>query len=131
VSPVLFREDLVVKTWYIPDAYLASPADDDPVYKNHEAVCVMNTTDTDADMLLDFYFADRDPVENVAVTVPAKRCYHIRLDNPEQIGGTVIPLDVPYGIRVRSEVAVTVQYSRMYATTRNISLMTTMAHPES
>ncbi len=119
-----------MKTWYIPDAYLATPADDDPVYKNHEAVCVMNTTETDAALLLDFYFADRNPVENVSVIVSAKRCYHIRLDDPEQIGGTEIPFDVPYGIRVRSEVEVTVQYSRMYATTRNISLMTTMAHAD-
>lgn len=119
-----------MQTWYIPDAYLATPADDDPVYKNHEAVCVMNTTEQDAELILDFYFADQDPYENVRVTVPAKRCYHIRLDDPEQIGGYRIPFDVPYGIRVRCETPVTVQYSRMYATTRNISLMTTMAHQE-
>lgn len=119
-----------MKTWYIPDAYLATPVDDDPSYKNHEAVCVMNTAEDDAHLIFDFYFADREPVEGVAVTVPAKRCYHIRMDDPEQIGGAVIPFDVPYGIRVRSDIAVTVQYSRMYATTRNISLMTTMAHAE-
>lgn len=117
-------------TWYIPDAYLAKPAIDDPVYKNHEAICVLNSSDEDAVLLLDFYFADAEPYENVEVTVPAKRCYHIRMDDPEQIGGYVIPFDVPYGVRVRSEVEVVVQYSRMYATTHNISLMTTMAHHE-
>lgn len=117
------------KTWYIPDAYLATPADDDPVYKNHEAICVLNTTDNDAHLSLDFYFADRAPYENVQVTVPAKRCYHIRMDKPEEIGGYEIPFDVPYGVRVRSDVPIIVQYSRMYATTHNISLMTTMASP--
>ena len=29
------------KLWFIPDAYLAKPADDDPIYKNHEAICVL------------------------------------------------------------------------------------------
>lgn len=115
------------KIWMIPDAYLATPADDDPVYKNHEAICVMNTTDEDAHLQLDFYFADREPFEDVAVTVPAKRCHHIRMDDPDQVGGYEIPLDTPYGVRVRSDVPIIVQYSRMYATTHNISLMTTMA----
>lgn len=116
-------------TWFIPDAYLAKPADDDPVYKNHEAICVMNTTPDDAHLKFDFYFADQDPYENVAITIPAKRCLHVRMDIPEQVGGYQIPFDVPYGVRVRSDVPIVVQYSRMYATTHNISLMTTMACP--
>ena len=36
------------KVWFIPDAYLAKPAIDDPVYKNHEAICVINATAEDA-----------------------------------------------------------------------------------
>lgn len=115
------------KSWYIPDAYLPKPATDDPVYKSHEAICVLNTTDADAHLQLDFYFADREPFENAAVTVPAKRCLHLRTDIPDEIGGYEIPFDVPYGVRVRSDVPIIVQYSRMYATTHNISLLTTMA----
>ena len=38
------------------------------------------------------------------MTVPAKRCPHIRLDKPEQIAGYQIPFDVPYGVRIRSDV---------------------------
>ncbi|MDX1995914.1 MAG: sensory rhodopsin transducer [bacterium] len=117
------------KVWFIPDGYLATPLENDPGYKNHEAFCVLNATAEDAHLLIDFYFADRDPIENVAVTVPAKRCLHLRTDDPAQIGGCALPLDTPYGARVRSDVAVIVQYSRMYSTTRNISLMTTIAHP--
>lgn len=118
------------KTWYIPDAYLAQPVTDDPIYKNHEAVCVLNTTNEDAVLVLDFYFADRAPHENVEVIVPAKRCHHIRLDDPKQVGGYRIPFDVPYGIRIRSQAEVVVQYSRMHATTHNISLITTIAYAE-
>ncbi|MCY3572631.1 MAG: sensory rhodopsin transducer [Chloroflexi bacterium] len=117
-------------TWLIPDAYLAAPADDDPVNKNHEAICVLNVTPDDANILLDFYFEDRPPVEGIAVVAPAKRCPHLRLDKPEQIGGFEIPFDVPYGVRLRSDVPIVVQYSRMYASGGRIdSLITTMAYP--
>ena len=84
--------------------------------------------ESEKEIELDFYFADREPIENVVISMPAKRCYHIRMDIPEQVGGYQIPLDTPYGVRLRSDVPVVVQYSRMYATTHNISLMTTMAH---
>lgn len=117
------------KLWFIPDGYLAAPIDPEPGYVNHEAFCVLNVTPDDAHLLVDFYFPDREPILDVAVTVPAERSFHIRLDDPAQIGGYQLPYDVPYGARIRSDVPVVVQYSRMYSTTRNISLMTTMAHP--
>ncbi len=117
-------------TWLIPDAYLAAPADDDPVNKNHESVCILNVTADDANVILDFFFEDRAAVEGIAITVPAKRCPHVRLDKPEQIAGFQIPFDVPYGIRVRSDVPISVQYSRMYASGGVIeSLITTIAYP--
>ena len=41
-----------------------------------------------------------------------------------------IPFDVPYGVRLRSDVPITVQYSRMYASGGKIdSLITTIAYP--
>jgi hypothetical protein len=116
-------------TWLIPDAYLAEPVDNAPVLKNHEAICILNTTPDDANIKLDFYFEDRDPIEDVAIVVPAKRCPHIRLDIPEQVGGHVIPFDVPYGVRIRSDVPVVVQYSRLYASRGKIdSVITTIAY---
>lgn len=117
------------KVWFIPDGYLATPVGDDPIYKNHEAICIINTTEQDAHLLLDLYFRDREPIRGVALTVPAERCYHVRMDIPAEVGGAVIPFDTPYGARIRSDVPVVVQYSRMYSTTHNISLMTTMAYP--
>jgi len=117
-------------TWLIPDAYLAAPADDDPINKNHGSGCILDVTPDDANVMFDFYFEDRDAGEGIAIAVPAKRCPHIRLDKPEQLGGYQIPFDVPYGIRVRSDVPISVQYSRMYASGGVIeSLITTIAYP--
>ncbi|NWG17641.1 MAG: hypothetical protein HXY41_13525 [Chloroflexi bacterium] len=117
------------KVWFIPDGYLVTPIGTDRTYKNHEAICIINTATQDAHLLLDLYFADRPPQKDIAITIPAERCYHVRLDNPDELGGFVIPFDTPYGVRIRSDVPIIVQYSRMYHTTHNISLMTTMAHP--
>ena len=114
--------------WFIPDGYLATPLENDFIYKNHETICVMNVTDRDAHLLFDFYFAANPPIEDTPVTVPARRCIHMRMDDPKYTGGYPLPLDTPYGTRIRSDVPVVVQYSRLYSTTRNISLMTTMAY---
>jgi hypothetical protein len=116
-------------TWYIPDTYLPSPVTADGPYVGHEAICVLNVTGQDASLLLDFYFEDRPPVTNVAVSVPAERTRHLRLDKPEQVGGFCVPVGVPYAIRVRSNIPVIVQYSRLDTTQTQCTLMTTMAHP--
>jgi hypothetical protein len=116
-------------TWYVPDTYLPEPVAADGPYVGHEAICVLNVTDREAALLLDFYFEDRPPVKDVAVTVPAERTRHLRLDKPEQIGGFRVPVAVPYAMRVRSDVPVVVQYSRLDTTQTQCTLMTTMAYP--
>lgn len=115
--------------WYIPDAFLPEPVVTDGPYVGHEAICVLNTQPQDVELRIDFYFEDRAPIRDVAVALPAERTRHLRLDKPEQIGGTVIPLGVPYAIRVRSSGPVIVQYSRLDTTQPQCALMTTMAHP--
>jgi hypothetical protein len=117
------------KVWYIPDAYLPDPVAGDGPYRGHEAVCVLNVTSFDTHLSLDFYFEDRDPVKDVRVRVGAERTRHIRLDRPEELNGFQVPLKVPYAIRVRSDVPVIVQYSRLDTTQQQCTLMTTMAFP--
>ena len=116
-------------TWLIPDAYLPEPIAADGPYVGHEAVCVLNATSRDASLQFDFYFEDRDPVKDIRVVVPAERTRHLRLDRAEQIGGFSVPVGVPYAIRVRSNVPITVQYSRLDTTQAQCTLMTTMAYP--
>lgn len=116
------------RRWYIPDAYLPEPVVGDGPYVGHEAICVLNTSTDDAQITLDFYFEDRLPVKDVAVTVHAERTRHLRLDKPEQIGGTMLPIGVPYAIRLTSNVPVIVQYSRLDTTQVQATLMTTIAY---
>jgi hypothetical protein len=117
--------------WYIPDTYLPTPTPGDGPYVGHEAVCILNVTHADANVHFDLYFEDRPPIEAIPLSVPGQRTRHIRLDKPEQLNGTKIPIGVPYAIRVRSDVPVIVQYSRLDTTQVQATLMTTMAHPAS
>lgn len=116
------------RTWFIPDGYLATPPDAEAAYFSHEAICVLNTGEVDAHLRLDFYFEDRAPIKDVAVTVGAERTFHIRLDRADHLGGVALPRDVPYAIRVRADVPVVVQHSRMDTTQPNLTLMTTIAY---
>lgn len=116
-------------TWFIPDTYLPEPVTADGPYVGHEAICVLNVTERDASLRLDFYFEDRPPVKDIQTTVPGERTRHLRLDKPEQIGGFEVPVGVPYAIRIRSDVPIIVQYSRLDTTQTQSTLMTTMAYP--
>ena len=115
--------------WYIPDTYLPEPIAADGPYKGHEAVCILNVTEQDAQIELNFYFEDRAPVKGIRIVVPAERTHHVRLDRPDQIGGFVVPIGVPYAIRLQSDVPVIVQYSRLDTTQIQATLMTTIAYP--
>ena len=117
------------RVWIIPDGYMPTPPNDGKAYQSHEAICVLNTSATDAHVRLDVCFEDRAPLKDIAVTVRAERTFHVRLDKPELLGGARIPRDTPYAVRVRSDVPVIVQHSRLDTTQANMSLMTTIAYP--
>ena len=112
------------RVWLIPDGYI--PEASSGSQESHEAICVLNTSNEEARLVISFYFEDRDPIKDVAVAVPAERTRHVRTDGLE---GATIPRGVPYAIRLESNVPVTVQCSRMDTTQPALSLMTAMAYP--
>jgi hypothetical protein len=114
-------------TWLIPDAYL--PAAGDGAVQGHEAICILNTTDQTAAVVLDFFFEDREPHLGVPVTVGPRRTLHLRTDRPQMLGGFVVPRQVPYAVRVRASVPVVVQYSRLDVSQPNLALMTCLGYP--
>lgn len=121
---------LGARTWTIPDAYL--PAAGKPGktgYVGHESLCVLNTSSRLAQLRIGFYFADREPETTAVITVAAGRCRHIRFDDPAQLGGFIVPREVPYGLRVESSVAIVVQHSRLDVTQPNMAFLSAIAHP--
>ena len=115
------------RKWFVPDAYLPDRSSGDAA--SHEAACLLNTSDTDAQVRLTFYFEDREPVGPVDLALGARRTWHVRLDDPNQIGGVELPRGVPYAYAVESDVPIIVQHSRL-DTSEGYTLFTTIAHGE-
>lgn len=114
------------KTWLIPDTYLNSVSKNDQI--SHEAICVINTSDVDAQIKLTLYFEDRDFDDSFVSYCGARRTHHIRMDKIRNAEGKGIPRDVPYAVLVESNTPIVVQYSRLDTSRAEMALMTTIAY---
>lgn len=116
------------KQWYIVDGYRPSPQPDpDVVYEGHESVMLLNTNNEDAHVLINIYFEDRDPVENIEYIVPAKRIRCIRTDDSSVLGGVKLDVGVQYSLSIKSDVGIVVQYGRLDVQQSNMAYMALMA----
>ena len=115
------------KTWLIPDAYWDSHSTG--IYPSHESVCVLNTSETDAEIKMTLYFEDREYMPNFNSFCGAKKTHHIRMDKLLSFEGEPVPQDVPYAILVESNVPVVVQYSRLDTAQAEMGFISTIAYP--
>lgn len=115
------------KTWLIPDCFLNSVSKNESI--SHEAICVINTTDVDAEIKLTLFFENMDARTDFSAFCKAKRTHHIRMDKLKNDKGELIPRDTPYAALVESNVNIVVQYSRLDTSEVEMALMTTIAYP--
>lgn len=120
-----------LKIWYIADGYMPlKHANEGSKYEGHEAIMILNCNDLEAEVFMDIYFEDKDPIENIKIVVPAKRVRCIRMDNPDEIGGVKIDRLKQYGLRFKSNINVVIQYGKMDITQSNLAYIGTMAYSE-
>lgn len=98
-------------------------------YVSHEAICVLNANGEDAQISIELFFEDREPLGGFTVCCNAARTNHIRMDKLKNANGAAVPKGTPYAAIVRSDIPVLVQYTRVDTTPMPLSLMTTMAYP--
>ena len=108
------------KVWYFADGYLPQKKDDS-LLDAHEALMLLNVNEKDANVKLDFYFEDRDPVKDIPVRIVAERIVCLHIDNPQDLGGFKMPVLTQYSIRVRSDVPIVVQFGRLDTTQTNLA----------
>ncbi len=109
--------------WLVPDGWM--PAKGSKPVEGHEAVCILNLSDTPAQLTFTFYFEDAEPQVLEGLACAPRRTRHFRLDHPEELNGFELAAETPYALVVESDVDVSVQHTRV--DTRELSLMTTMA----
>lgn len=116
------------KQWYIVDGYRPSPQPDpNAKYEGHESIMILNTNKKDAHVLINIYFEDRDPIENIPYTVPAKRIRCFKTDDKDVLGGFEIGVGVQYSMEIKCDIGVIVQYGRLDVQQPNMAYMALMA----
>ena len=119
------------KTWYIADGYLPYPTEvKDGSFEGHEAVMFLNCNTVDAEVFLDIYYEEKDPVKDIKLTVKAERVKCIRMDRPEDINGVALGRQEQYSLRVRSNINIIVQYGRMDIAQPNLAYIGIMGYAD-
>jgi len=117
------------KLWFVADGYLPLQAKTDNTgFEGHEAIMILNCSDRDAQVLMDVFFENREPIEGVKLAVPARRIKCFRMDHPDEIGGVQIKRLEQYALRFRSDTEVVVQYGRMDVSQANLAYIGMMGH---
>ena len=76
-------------TWLIGDGFWDSHSNG--LFNSHESVCVLNTSDKDAEITMTLYFEDRDEMGGFKAQCGAKRTHHIRMDKLKATDGRSVP----------------------------------------
>ena len=115
--------------WYFPDGWLPKQMESGGL-ESHEALMLLNTGTSPAEVKLDFYFEDKDPVADIPVVVEAERVKCLRMDCPEHVGGLQLPRMTQYALVVRSDVRIVAMFGRMDLTQPNLALYGCMGYCE-
>ena len=117
------------KEWFVVDGYRPAPQPDpNAVYEGHESIMILNPNAEDAHVLITVYFEDRDPVENIPMTIPAKRIKCFKTNDSEALGGLELGVGVQYSMCFVSDVGVVIQYGRLDVQQPNMAYMALMGH---
>ena len=85
---------------------------EDPELPGHEALMITNRHDRDAHIRVTLYFEDREPVEGLHITVPARRVGCHRTDLPFGDEGCRIPFG-QYSLELESDIPVCASFGRL------------------
>jgi len=119
------------KTWYIVDGYRPPEKPmPDVIYEGHESIMILNVNNEDAHVLIDIYFENKEPIENISLTVPAKRIKSFKTSDSEVLGGVVLGVNEQYSMRFRSDLEIIVQYGRLDVQQSNMAYLATLGYSE-
>lgn len=113
--------------WIVPDGWMPPPGEG--AVPGHEAVCLVNLGQVDADVTLTVLFEDAEPLVISGFRCAAMRTRHIRLDVAEEMNGRRLPTETPYALVVDASAPVYAQHTRVDTRAPALSLMTAMAIP--
>lgn len=115
------------KRWVIAEGYIPpGSTGTSREMVSHEAACILNAGDKDANITIAIFFKDREPAGPYRASVPAQRTLHLRfndLSDPE-----TIPHGTDYSSVIESDVPIVVQHTRLDSRQVALALMSTVAY---
>ncbi len=98
------------KIWVFSDGDLPPRGNEEPY--GHEALMVVNNSDTTAEISMTLLFEDKDPKENIRISVPAKRVNCFRMDMPlGEEGFEIVPGQ--FAVILESNIPIVAVYGRL------------------
>ena len=114
------------KVWIFPDAELP-PVGNNPI-PGHESIIITNAGKEDAHIRITLFYADKEPIRDIAVTVEAERVRCLRTNEEKDFGPYTAKFEEQYAILLESDVPVVAQYGR--AEPRLVNFYTTPGYCE-
>ncbi|HYG42392.1 MAG TPA: sensory rhodopsin transducer [Bordetella sp.] len=120
-------ENIGKRVWVIAEGYIPpGSTGSSRQLSSHETACMLNAGDTDAQVEITLYFADREPVGPYHVSVPARRTLHLRFNDLKT--PAPVPVDTDFASVIRSDAPIVVQHTRLDSRQAELALMTTTAY---
>ena len=116
------------RLWVFPDGELPKPGPYEA--KGHESVIIVNTSSEKAVLELTIYYTDKDPVPSIKVEVDPERVRCIRMNNPDDLEGYIVPVGVQYAMKWESTVPVVMMYGRLDTTDQPMHFYINQAYSE-
>ena len=119
------------KSWYIVDGYRPPiKPSKDISYEGHECIMILNTNSANANVKINIYYEDKEPVEGIPLTVPAKRIFAFRSSDDKVLGGIKLDVSEQYSLCITSDVDIVVQYGRLDVQQSNLAYLALMGYSE-
>jgi hypothetical protein len=114
------------KRWAIAEGYIPeSSHGPEPEMTSHETVCLLNTSDQDAQVKITIYFSERDPIGPYKLTVPARRTKHVRFNDLKE--PAPVPRGTDYASVIEADVPIVAQHTRLDSRQSANALLSTIA----
>jgi len=113
--------------WAVPGGRIPESSNgEEPESTSYDMLCLLNTGDSNASVVIWAFYEHREPIGPYIVEVHARRVRHVRLN--DLIDPQAMPLGIEYGLTIESDVPIVVQFWRQ-DTGSGKALATTMAIP--
>jgi hypothetical protein len=98
----------------------------EPEFLSCDKISILNCSDSEANIEMTIFFAENPPSGSYKIVVEPQRVKKFRVN--DLIDPHAIPLGVPYGMFMESDVPVVVQFTRQYTAQDELAIMGTMAY---